>query len=101
MDQPLPVIDRRWSLITTYIPKTNFYPRYGAPNDQIDPIIKVQPIQFQRVVPRYRLSTSETRDQGLGPVFDAAVPVSRFIVKKKYRLESLPSWKGRHINILA
>ena len=48
---------------------TNFYPLYGAANDQVDPVLRVQPVLFQRVIPRYRLSTSETRDQGLGPMF--------------------------------
>lgn len=50
---------------------TNFYPRYNAANDQVDPIIRVQPVAFQRVIPRYDLSTSETRDTGLGPAFIA------------------------------
>jgi hypothetical protein len=52
---------------------TNFYPLYGAANDQVDRVLRVQPVQFQRVIPRYRLSTSETRDQGLGPMF-AGIP---------------------------
>ena len=54
---------------------TNFYPLYGADNDQVDPVLRVQPVQFQRVIPRYRLSTSETRDQGVGPMF-AGIPES-------------------------
>jgi hypothetical protein len=52
---------------------TNFYPLYGAANDQVDAVLRVQPVQFQRIIPRYRLSTSETRDQGLGPMF-AGIP---------------------------
>ena len=54
---------------------TNFYPLYGAANDQVDPVLRVQPVLFQRVLPRYRLSTRETRDQGLGPMF-ANIPES-------------------------
>jgi hypothetical protein len=49
---------------------TNFYPRYNGANDQVDPVLPVQPLSFQRIIPKYRLSTSETRDQGTGPMFD-------------------------------
>jgi hypothetical protein len=48
---------------------TNFYPEYDGANDQVDPVLPVRSARFQRVVPRYRLSTSETRDQGTGPAF--------------------------------
>lgn len=48
---------------------TNFYPRYDDANDQVDPVSRVEPVVFQRIEPRYRLSTSETRDSGLGPAF--------------------------------
>ena len=48
---------------------TNFYPRYDGANDQVDPVTAVRSVRFQRVEPRYRLSTSETRDQGTGPAF--------------------------------
>jgi hypothetical protein len=49
---------------------TNFYPTYGPANDQVDPVLPVRRTIFQRVVPRYRLSTSETRDEGVGPLFN-------------------------------
>ena len=48
---------------------TNFYPLYDAANDQVDRIVPVRRTIFQRIIPRYELSTSETRDQGLGPNF--------------------------------
>ena len=48
---------------------TNFYPTYDDANDQVDAVLPVRRAWFQRVVPRYRLSTSETRDQGVGPQF--------------------------------
>ncbi|NBC29999.1 MAG: hypothetical protein GVY29_08400 [Spirochaetes bacterium] len=48
---------------------TNFYPLYDAANDQVDRIVPVRRTIFQRIIPRYELSTSETRDQGLGPAF--------------------------------
>lgn len=48
---------------------TNFYPLYNGANDQVDAVVRVQPVQFQRIFPRYELSTSETRDLGLGPMF--------------------------------
>lgn len=48
---------------------TNFYPLYDAANDQVDRVSPVRRTIFQRVIPRYELSTSETRDQGVGPAF--------------------------------
>jgi len=102
VDITLPVYGPRQPVITTHILKTNFYPRYGAANDQVDPVLAVHPIYFQRVIPRYRLSTSETRDLGVGPMFDASVAVVRSYPMKQARyFEPLPSWKGRHIDLLA
>jgi len=88
-------------------------------NDQVDPVLKVQPVQFQRVLPRYRLSTSETRDLGVGPMF-TEVPslsvgkdresgvsdVSRevFEVPAKQvepRAADLESWKGSRVDLFA
>lgn len=48
---------------------TNFYPLYNEANDQVDRVVPVRRAVFQRVIPRYELSTSETRDQGVGPDF--------------------------------
>jgi hypothetical protein len=48
---------------------TNFYPTYDGQNDQVDRVSPVRRAVFQRVIPRYRLSTSETRDEGVGPAF--------------------------------
>ena len=102
MDIVLPTHSRRQQVpVGTYVYKTNFYPRYGAANDQVDRILAIHPIYFQRVIPRYRLSTSETRDLGVGPVFDAAVLKTRYDLGViKSRLERLPPWKGRYIDIL-
>jgi hypothetical protein len=61
---------------------TNFYPRYNDANDQVDRISRIRPITFQRVIPRYRLSTSETRDAGTGPAFDE-IPVSSAPVEQR------------------
>jgi len=47
----------------------NFYPLYDGANDQVDAVLPIRPVLFQKVLPRYRLSTSETRDQGVGPLF--------------------------------
>jgi hypothetical protein len=54
-----------------YLLPTNFYPAYDNANDQVDRITPVARVRFQRVLPRYRLSTSETRDLGLGPAMEA------------------------------
>lgn len=81
---------------------TNFYPRYGEDNDQVDRITGVYPISFQRIVPRYRLSTSETRDLGTGPVFDTVPAGPRYgPPPKRPGRKPLPPWKGRRIDLLA
>jgi hypothetical protein len=64
-----PQVQRRTTSYRNPLRYTNFYPLYNGANDQVDPVLRVQPVQFQRVLPRYRLSTSETRDQGVGPMF--------------------------------
>lgn len=48
---------------------TNFYPTYGDATDQVDRVSPVRRTISQGAIPRYRLSTSDTRDQGLGPAF--------------------------------
>ena len=102
IDIAIPFHGPRKPMVTPYILKTNFYPRYGSANDQVDPVSEIHPIYFQRVVPRYRISTSETRDLGVGPMFDAAVLRTTYPkIKPRPRLEPLPSWKGRRIDALA
>ena len=54
---------------------TNFYPTYDESNDQVDRVSSIKSIQFQKIIPRYRLSTSETRDQGTGPGIEE-IPVA-------------------------
>lgn len=68
MEETTAFVGRR---AAAYVPPvlTNFYPTYGDANDQVDRVTPVRRAIFQRVIPRYRLSTSETRDQGLGPAF--------------------------------
>lgn len=55
---------------------TGFYPLYDGDEDQVDRIARISSVAFQRVIPRYRLSSSATRDTGLGPAF-YDVPVYR------------------------
>ncbi|MBF0239304.1 MAG: hypothetical protein HQM12_16505 [SAR324 cluster bacterium] len=49
---------------------TNFYPRYGEGRDVVTAVSAIQASAFQEIVPRYQLSASETRDQGVGPFFN-------------------------------
>ncbi len=58
------------------VPMTGFYPLYDGDEDQVDRIARISSVAFQRVIPRYRLSSSATRDSGLGPAF-YDVPVYR------------------------
>lgn len=51
------------------VPLTGFYPLYDGANDQVEAVAPVARAAFQRIIPRYQLSSSETRDTGLGPAF--------------------------------
>jgi len=51
-------------------PTTNFYPMYDFDRDQVNPVSSIRSIKLQRVIPRYELSTSDTRDEGVGPVYE-------------------------------
>ena len=50
---------------------TTFYP-HGDEDGTLGPVTPVVPVQFQPIIPRYDLSTSETREAGVGPAFDSA-----------------------------
>jgi len=78
---------------------TNFYPLYDGANDQVDPVLRVQPVQFQRVLPRYRLSTSETRDLGVGPAFTEVPSVS--VAQLQHGKAELEPWKGSQVDLIA
>jgi len=71
-----PQVQNRTTPYRNSLRYTNFYPLYDGANDQVDPVLRVQPVLFQRVIPRYRLSTSETRDLGVGPMFTEVPSVS-------------------------
>ncbi len=102
---------------------TGFYPLYNGANDQVDPVSSIARSAFQRVIPRYRLSSSETRDTGLGPAF-YDVPVYRSISASRpdrqagaelerasadtihgsattMRKPPVHDWQGRHVDIYA
>ncbi|MGQ9615217.1 MAG: hypothetical protein ACUVWJ_02325 [Spirochaetota bacterium] len=63
---------------------TNFYPNYGEGFDRVSPIYPVRRTAFQRVLQRYRLSSTLTRDSGLGPRVETIPrPARRVIGKRK------------------
>jgi len=49
---------------------TTFYPRYTSGYDYVSYVSPVERVTFQKVLPRYLLSSSQTRDSGLGPFFE-------------------------------
>jgi len=53
--------------VRTWRKPTTFYPLYDGANDQVDRVTPVRRAFYQAVLPRYQLSTSETRDLGTGP----------------------------------
>jgi len=56
--------------LNRYMWRTHFYPNYDDGNDQVDPITPIRRTAFQKVLPYYEISTSETRDEGYGPAMD-------------------------------
>jgi len=77
---------------------TTFYPQYGEGRDVVEAIRPVYVTQFQQVIPRYNLSATDTRDDGVGPTFEE-VPYDRpFYRRKKKPTQTLarkPSKKHR------
>lgn len=65
---------------------TTFYPRYGEGRDKVEPVRSVFPTMFQEVIPRYNLSATDTRDDGVGPMFEE-VPYAHPV----YRKQTAPS----------
>lgn len=61
---------------------TTFYPQYGENRDKIQPVRGVFPTMFQEVIPRYDLSASDTRDDGVGPMFEET-PYAYPMVRKQ------------------
>ncbi len=49
---------------------TTFYPRYTSGYDYVSYVSPVERVAFQKVLPRYWLSSNQTRDTGLGPFFE-------------------------------
>ena len=103
---------------TTYARISNFYPLYGENNDQVDRIQRVQAAAFQKVLPRYRLSTSETRDQGTGPMLEEVATARAPVLSRPGKKQSIKPtqnainplrnkptakhpWKGKHIDLYA
>ena len=58
-----------WNIVGT----TTFYPKYGEGRDVVEPVMPIRPAKFQRIIPRYELSASQTRDEGVGPVFEEVI----------------------------
>jgi hypothetical protein len=79
-----PDIRIRRILRNSIIRPTNFYPNYGEGFDRVSPVYPVRRTAFQRVLQRYRLSSTLTRDTGLGPRVETIPrPARRSILKKR------------------
>jgi hypothetical protein len=72
--------------------------------DYVSYVSPVERVAFQKVLPRYMLSTSQTRDTGLGPLLERILETElRKPLGEKYRLphrrhfqEHLTEW---HIDV--
>jgi hypothetical protein len=65
-----PLIETSIPLRYSTVRPTTFYPTYGAGKDYVSRVYPVERVAFQKVFPRYDLSTTLTRDTGLGPLFE-------------------------------
>ena len=77
---------------------TTFYPLYGEGRDKVEAIRPVHITQFQQVIPRYNLSATTTRDDGVGPMFEEvpySYPIFRKQVSPSRALAPKPSKKHR------
>jgi hypothetical protein len=117
-----PQVQSRTSAYRNPLRYTNFYPLYDGANDQVDPVLRVQPVLFQRVLPRYRLSSSDTRDLGVGPMF-TEIPAATFrrnpdigsseqagggrgtdgvpVARPRGVVQPLEPWKGTRVDLFA
>ena len=75
---------------------TNFYPTYvDGGKDRVTPVAASRRSDFQTVIPRYRLSMSETRNEGTGPNFlEVEYEVPAFRRNKESQSPVLPRTKG-------
>ena len=75
---------------------TNFYPTYvDGGKDQVTPVAASRRSDFQIVIPRYKLSMSETRNEGTGPNFlEVEYEVPAFLRNKESQSPALPRTKG-------
>ena len=73
---------------------TIFYPRYTSGYDYVSSVTPVERVAFQKVLPRYWLSSSQTRDSGLGPFFEKISYRSR--EEKEVAVPGKPTGKKYH-----
>jgi len=78
-----PDIRIRRILKNSIIRPTNFYPNYGEGFDHVSPVYPVRRTAFQRVLQRYRLSSTLTRDTGLGPRMETIPGYTRRTIAKR------------------
>lgn len=106
-----PYIKIRQIIRSAYPKPTIFYPNYGSYNDQVNRVLRVQRVAFQRIFPRYDLSFSETRDTGLGPKIEFFPVLATYekqeeeytiSIREKNLLKRLKKqiepYKGQHID---
>ena len=62
--------------VARYLP-TQFYPGGEGERPALNPVAGVGAVQLQRIIPRYELSTAETRESGLGPSLELPPQAAR------------------------
>lgn len=72
---------------------TTFYPQYGEGRDRVEPVKRVHPTMFQQVIPRYNLSATDTRDDGVGPMFEEVIYATPIYRRKRRKFRSSLSLK--------
>ena len=75
---------------------TIFYPRYTSGLDYVSYVSPIERVAFQKVLPRYWLSSSQTRDSGLGPFFEKIPYFSRTEEEKEGAALRRPAGEKHH-----
>lgn len=74
---------------------TTFYPQYGEGRDRVEAIKRVHPTMFQQVIPRYNLSATNTRDDGVGPMFEEVRYAITIYRRKRKKFRSTFSYHAQ------
>lgn len=81
--------DRKRHIPLDFRTITHFHPLYGEGRDWVTPVESIIRTRFQEVIPYYNLSSTDTRDDGLGPIIEEQSGTFPIKTKKSSFIESV------------